>query len=373
MALTLRRWLILAGLGCLAIAVAYLPPPQREWRIGPMEEPTPEQARVQRLTRAYNRADHLLTGERFLDSLRRELGRRPIDGGLQVVVRGPLPAESQRLFREAVVNMWQRVERQPGATLVVILNTDERWYQSRYVVPSALDGRTCAASFGVDWSVKWLRQGQAARDAAQRPSQLEPWIRNEVAPCLYFAVFGNPGPAINRWLVARAFKPAYDADWQATPPSFRFQDEPAAYDLSRWDVSFDALACATGGEERCQEALLLPVERDFRVSLVPGVVMQQFWSNSFLTEQHYLANLVHEMGTERFGRFWRSNTPLDTAFQQAFGQSMRVWTAGWARHVTPDLPPFGPRPRIAAVLFGLALAALAVGAAAAGVMRRQVG
>ena len=374
MALTVQRWVVVAALGCLALAAAYLPPEPDRVRTPEVEgaEPvTAERARLNRLSRAYTLTRDALSNEQFRDSLRRALARPPAsDGQLQVVVHGPLPTSSQREFRLAVDRIWQSLDRVPGAGLVVILRANEYWVSEVYVLPSALDSNTCVAAISVDWSVRWLKT--PTQDGQQ--SNLDPWIRDAVAPCLYFAAFGQPGAAIERWLTDRSFKPANSADWETPLPTLRFADEPNAYDIFRSDVSFNALACTAYDVRRCRAALLAPLGNDMSGRRkVAGVVRRSYWPVAFLAEQHYLASLVREMGSDRFGRFWRSTAPVDSAFYAAFGQPIDVWTAGWAHHVTPDMHGFGPRPRPRAVFFALALAAMAVAAAAAGVMRRQVG
>src|SRR5882672_8496095 len=119
----------------------------------------------------------------------------------------------------------------------------------------------------------------------------------------------------------------------------------------------------------CSDA---PCPEFYGRSSIKGMVHRYFFTRSVPGEDHYLATLVHDMGRDRFARFWRSSEPAEEAFAAAFGQPMDQWTAMWARNVAPDLPPFGPAPRPIAVLYAVGLAALAAGLAAAAVMRRQV-
>ena len=43
-----------------------------------------------------------------------------------------------------------------------------------------------------------------------------------------------------------------------------------------------------------------------------------------------LAALITEFGRERFQKFWAADRSFEAAFQDAFGESLGTWTAGWA-------------------------------------------
>ncbi|HXO85243.1 MAG TPA: hypothetical protein VN803_06935, partial [Gemmatimonadales bacterium] len=198
---------------------------------------------------------------------------------------------------------------------------------------------------------------------------LEPWVRQMIAPCLYYGAFGQPGPHVETWLSQNSFRPAYSADWTTPPPVVRVEDIQGGHDFLLSNSSFDALACTDGRVERCREALTEPpmLERTPRLR-----VRRSYWAQGFLTDDHYLAALVHQMGRERFGQFWRSAAPLDSAFASAFGEPLEAWTAKWAHAFVPDLPPFGPAPRPRGASLAVLLAAIAVAASVTYVTRRQV-
>ena len=365
----MSRWAALAGLGCLALALAYLPPQPRERPATAAESRSPERARYDRIGRAQSDVGELLRDVQFLDSVRRVVGDLRVEAnGITVIVRGPLAESSRRQVHEAAARLWSRLVPFPDARVLVILDTKPA-RRPTYVLPAALDGRTCVASLFVNWSVEWLR----VPTTSAAGSNLQPWLRDWIGPCLYYAAFGRPGPAIEAWLQARAFTPAYAPDWEATPPVLRLRDEPGAYNFLMSQVSFDALACGDGNLPRCRQGLLSPSSRESRLPHVAGLIRRRYWSLTFPAEERYLAALVHDMGRERFARFWRSTAPVDSAFLQAFGQPLDAWTARWTARFASDVPPFGPAPRPQAVLFSLALAAIAIAAAVGLVTRRQVG
>jgi hypothetical protein len=371
-ALTLWRWVAIAGLGCLGLAVAYAPPEPHEPGLETRRQLTPERARVERLDRAFGQARDALRDVQFRDSLGRALRGAPASASpVHLVVVGPLPESSRRQVRVALERLWQRLEPAPGARIAVLLDARPRWFRTTYVLPEVLDGRTCVASISRDYSVRWLFEPASGEIG----SNLLPWLRDALGPCLYYAAFGRPGPAIKAWLTARAFTPAYTADWEAPPQTLGDLEDldRASYQQLISGMSFDALACADGDLLRCRRALLEPLgEGRAPPQRVAGFVRYSYWAFNVPGENRFLANLVHEMGRERFARFWGSSAPVDSAFLQAFGQPIDGWTARWAGDIARDLPPFSPAPRPIAVVLGLALAAVAAAAAAVYVTRRQV-
>jgi hypothetical protein len=78
------------------------------------------------------------------------------------------------------------------------------------------------------------------------------------------------------------------------------------------------------------------------------------------------------MGTERFDSFWRSPSPVDSAFFHAFGVPIETYTQIWARRqmgrvsVTPALRP-------QTVLFSLTFAGLMLAGLTLYSIRRQIG
>ncbi len=375
MALTVGRWIAITGVSCLALAVAYLPP-QPPWGaiVFRAEEPV-ETARLNLMNNAYQQAENVLGAVRFRDSLSRVV-RAGATGApdLAVLVRGPRSDSAQRAFRTAVDHVWQRTHPAPGARLIVVLDVvTKRFYQAWYVLPSALDGRTCAVALTLDWSVEWFR----SPPALERGENLEPWLREQLGPCLYYSAFGRPGPQVEQWLRARSYRVANVADWERPPPTLRLLEEPNALNLVVSEMSFDALACADGRLPRCQSAITSdrfwqPLSLRLKSPEISGYLRRTYWPRNFLGEDRYLSTLVHQMGRERFARFWRSSAPVDSAFALAFGESMDRWTMDWARSVVPGLPPLGPAPRRRAILFAVALAALVLTLALSLVGRRHV-
>jgi hypothetical protein len=378
MALTVGRWIAIAVIGCVTLAVAYLPPEPKAPRALVQAEALPEAARLNLLSGAYGRAKAMLNAVRFRDSLSRVV-RSGSDGShdVTVVIAGSAVSDSaRRAFRGAVDHVWRRVRPLPEARLVVLLDVAaKRFVAPRYVLPSALDGRTCAAALTLDYSVEWLR----TPPSLERGENLEPWLFEQLGPCLYYSAFGLPGPAIERWLQQRSYRLANVADWQGPPPTLRVLDDANALNNAISDMSFDALACTDGRLERCRRAIFydsrrwdVPVGLRLKTAEIPGYLRRVNWPRNFLGEDRYLSTLVHDMGRDRFGRFWHATTPVDSAFAAAFGASMDRWTRDWARTVVPGVPPLGPIPRGRAFLLAVLVGALALGLMLGLVHRRQI-
>lgn len=76
-----------------------------------------------------------------------------------------------------------------------------------------------------------------------------------------------------------------------------------------------------------------------------------------------LSDMVHDLGRDRFQRFWSAPDSLSAAFEQAAGVPLGTWLRRWARRAYgPDVlgPSIPMRARIAGVLVlivGLVVAA----------------
>ena len=373
-ALKLSRWITIAALTCLLVAVAYLPPQPGPDRYTMLSATSSEEARLDLINRARQRTDELLASLRSHDSLRaavRAAGTRT--GGVTLAVEGAVRDDRRRTIRGALEHVWQQAHGPNGTGLLVRLELSaSRRYITTYALPQALDGRTCAVSLTIDPTIQWVRMNSVLGAA-----NLESVLLESLGPCLYYTAFGPPGPQIERWLQERSFKLANSANWNGPPPQARWQGYEEQQ-LVFSNMSFDALACTAGRLERCRPAIEhTNKEENFRVrpaaARVAGVFQRSYWPRNFLSDDFYLSSLVREMGRDRFAQFWHSTAPVDSAFAAAFGQSIETWTSRWARGFTPELKPFGPAPRPIAVLFALAMAAVAIAGVGAGVMRRQVG
>lgn len=211
--------------------------------------------------------------------------------------------------------------------------------------------------------------------------RVRPWLANGVSQCAYYATFGAPGPAIEQWLASRKYDVAsqFPGALDSADMANTVQDTPAPWYYTFWFYNFrfgehpEAIACARGELDRCRTEILEfdPDERFVRnVRLNEGMLSagQSYW----FANGSYLADLAREVGPERFGRFWRSPLPVESAFAEAFGSGLTEWTSKWELKRLGRVPPRTAVPLLAGFQ-GLLVIAIAFAVAARLVQRREVG
>ena len=382
MALTLRRWIAAGTLGCGALAVALLPP-----AVNPRERRAWEREYTARTTIASAlRHDHQLALYfRRRDEALAQLRRTPTapTNRPSVLVderrAGRVSLPYRDVVRAAVDSLARRFGPFDTTSPVVFFMTADTQFKAPgaagwvgleqwlYIFPEATDGRTCLVIVPTD------RRG--AGTLAEANSAL--------GPCAYYAAFGMAGPFVTAWLQRMDHFPAIESDWLAPRPragSPDFGDElisiswaQALAGAAHYGLSLNASACAAGKLKRC----------DAYIEQLPWFLSlrSQRGSSRFMTERYtwrggdesswYLADLVREMGRDRFARFWRSPLPRDSAFAAAFGLPMNEWTHRWIADRRPSVR-VGPTIRPTSTLLGLLLAIALVAGGAYYTLRRQV-
>ena len=162
--------------------------------------------------------------------------------------------------------------------------------------------------------------------------------RSLLGPCAFYAAFGKPGAAVQRWLAATGFRPARLPDWDK--PHAPAVDPAAIYALSN-----DAGRCLTGPVASCLSALGVNAQPDDATYLIDGNSLGDNARTRPIalgsTEPRFLADAVRELGPRRFKQFWTSSAALEAAFASASGSSLDRWTARWlqASYGTRRQPP----------------------------------
>jgi len=384
MALSLRHWLAGTALACAVVAVAQLPPrePPRATFGPPERNFSPERRRVMRIDVELRAARRQLgRAESRTELLRAVRAAAPRRGAAPLLITNlPLAPVTRRAIEEQLAVIWREIGPVSGDIAVGVVVNDQGLLMQ--VLPPATDGHLCAVALPVEWSLRWI-----ARSAdAPRPDQLLPWLRNGLGPCGFYAAFGRPGPQMERWLLGRGFDLGYDMDWLGPRglergfdqsvvigPALRFR--PFWEPDDRYQASLDAVACNAWDLARCHAALFAPdttmVGREMR-SDPPGVVVRPWWRSrgTMYRGSHYLADLIHDVGRERFQAFWRSAAPVDSAFFAAMDTPIEVWTARWQRESMGVLR-VGSAIRPLSVLLSLLAVGLCVTAGAFLAGRRQ--
>ena len=330
MAPDVRRWLIAAALSSAAIAVAYLPPVPRErdYRDYPgFGGESPERNREQRVRLALKGASERLTrAERteLLLSRAKDAGARPARSP-DLLVRGSIEPRAESAIRASFDTLMSDLG--PMSTDVRLVGVIDATTGGPILMafPSATGGKTCGVLFSAGVyaeaaQAKWVR----------------PWLSNGVSRCAYYAAFGFPGPAIQEWLTRRSFDVAAMFPWRGdTTEAPLSPNPPWMIPLLYYTIGYpshpDVVGCARGEPGHCLARILEPGEPEpfyLRTSMEGGVMSAGMGANR-TAARNYLADLLREMGPERFGRFWKSPLPVEGAFAAAFGTDLVTWTSRW--------------------------------------------
>jgi len=158
-----------------------------------------------------------------------------------------------------------------------------------------------------------------------------------LGPCAFYAAFGLPGRALRAHLDSAAWYPAAFARWRDTLDLVEPQREP-------WgDLSRDGVHCLVRADAICARGWMADAryegDDEFlepTVAVTPalplGIPLPWFGvrGRAFGARQRvWLSDLVHEVGEERFGEFWRRDTTVDASFRQLTGVSEEAWTGRW--------------------------------------------
>jgi len=402
MALTGTRWLAIATLGCLALAVVYWPGSVEEdpADVGPANWFTVSHHALQfraTLNGNLGRGLALLQlRDRILDSLASShQDEAPvafrISPTLSDTASQRLAAATERLVRllqPSLPLIRTVVVTRPDTSYEMVSGGRVALWGTWYVMPGATNGRVCLVLPTQNdlWRSVFFRLEPAASVPLDEGSA---WLR-ALGPCAFYTAFGTPGAGVERWLRAQDYATANRADWEHPPA--RLQGVSAAK-LSEliggghvWEflraassgafelgpLNLQSRACAHGRLDQCREVGLAPFG-DLRSPVGRQYAIARQWS--FLREdlgEVFLSELVRLKGREQFAQFWHSDLPVDSAFTRAFGVTMEEWTHRWLIG-NIEHPRFGPVVRFGSVVFGLGLVGVAVVVAGLLTMRRQVG
>ena len=265
MALSLRHWLAATALACAAVAVVKLPPrePPRSRYERPARDLSPSRQRVERIKGELRQAQTDLDRADYRDQVVRAVrAAAPRAGAAPVLVTTDvrLAAPTRRAIEGQLAVVWRDIAPSPTDIAVGILVVDRGLLMQ--VLPPATDGHLCVVALPLEWNLRWILRSADA----PRPDQLEQWLNNGLGPCAFYAGFGRPGPAVERWLLGRGFDLGYDMDWVGSPAAPRPFDDGAVPDPNlrvrpfweqddRYGASLDAVACNAWEMARCRAAL----------------------------------------------------------------------------------------------------------------------
>ena len=392
---SLNRWIILGLLACAVLAIAYLPPRgakptgRRSFFVGQAPQGTPARRRAQALADEWRSADgavYLLTERRRLHDVVR---RATFNAGPLVVLSDSarVPAPAARLVDSAMRIAWRQLGL--GETKVQVAVVFELAPASAararplpeegrgaYLAPDSTDRTTCIAVLAAGWY--WTRVVTGELPGGIPFDAFVQSLKAALGPCAFYAAYGTPSKSVRRWLVTRDWDLALVLD-----PGTRGRQTGSMIGMADprfpwyWDAIYSlppaAVACLSHLAEGCRAAVLAGASEDVAIPFPDVMRLDRRWNRQQnLVEGHrFLADVAHEVGRDRFLRFWTSELSVDTALAAALKRPVGEWTADWqATFINPIR--LGPAAPLGAVAMALLLAAVAVGVVVLTASRRQV-
>lgn len=386
MARDLSRWVvlaILAGVGILVLR-SELSGKGSSWLFPPRQLLTPARARALALADDWRVAALELRLHGYRTSTGEVLARRARADAPSVELvfeaDSATRASYGRALDSALAHGWNRLGL--GVTKVsvgLVIVTSEMFRAevrgdpiglrslSSFLAPDSLNRRVCVRLVEMQ-----------TRHLAFRLTEgtLASTLQSSLGPCAFYARFGAPGPRVRGWLDARghdvAFRPNWDREFGPGEQSWVANLLREGSWTSLYALPFGTIRCALGRVDACLERIRRGDSDRPGLGVVgrapAGWDLRQM---GLIGADQLLTRVLHTAGPERFADFWTTALPVDSALTLALGEPVGQWTARWQRSQLPFLR-VGPAPRLASVLMGLVLSGVAVGAAMAIGMRREV-
>lgn len=369
MTITPKRWAVACVLGCLVLAVLFLPPqpnddPYWAWTPRWSNKEQGVQTRMQArrlhggfLWQAYRSA-------RDVDVAKREFGGK---SGLAAAAKGPaiwfdtdvpgpVRRDVNRLIdaEESARGSWRD---RGGIGVLVFTDTATRvdgarlpWgynaglnVSTTILRPTRETGGRCVAV---------IRIGHLVLSGASAMPSDHPLLDG----CAYYDAFGAPGPQIEAWMdstnggFARvlSFAPLDSAAIQAM--HWRFFDF--------WYSSATFTRCAGNDLASCAALLRTPSVNKYwsywRDNSVPAPVEAlEIPQRATGFGATLLDEMVREIGPERFQRVWTSPKSLDSAYFDATGEQASAWVHARAVATTGGGYRIGPLPTLTSAILTL--------------------
>lgn len=393
MARELTWWGASAAALCVLIGTAYLPPrgarPPRTPRVAP---PSAARLQAQGLADEWRRASLAVRLAEARQRLEPEFERRRLTDveGPALLFAGAetVSAEFERMVRQTLDAIWRSLDLgvskiavgvvlEVGANRPGVTSDVPREDRARsYLLADSTDRAACVAYVPADRWEQWMQ----AIVPSRRTEQLTEWLRLALGPCAFYAAFGTPGRPVRHWLAARHYSPTLLPDWgpdavnELRGHSVLLRNAATG----RWgwggmgELGFSAVGCLGGRATSCENAVLAR-SRDWVEDSVPRIVTVTPWwwrAERLLAEDRFLADVVREVGHERFLRFWNSPLAVDSSLAAALRAPVGEWTERWQRRFAARLP-LGPTIPLSAGLTGLGLVGVVVLSALLAAARRQ--
>ena len=388
---SLKGWVVAGLLGCLALALAYLPPrgatsSGSPFFVGQSPSGTPARQRAQALAEEWRNADAAV---RLLEDRPRVKGDS-LRASPAIVFRGAtLSPNSVRDVETVMDSVWRALglgETKVRVTLAIEL---QRPYTSvdaptplqdrvAYLAPDSTHRTDCIAYLpaGPYWTSFILGKRDAMQDGLGRFAQ---WLQAGLGPCAFYAAYGNPGRPVQSWLAARNWDLGLYLGSHGIAGE-RFSSLTILGDPRFpwfWDGVYSfppaTVACLAGRPSGCRAAVLAGAAEE-RMIPIPNVVLaeRRWWrAQHLLPGERYLGDIARTVGRDRFLAFWTSGEPVDTALAAALKRPVGEWTADWERGFVQPIR-LGPAAPLEGVVMALTIAVFAIVLVAGTASRRQI-
>lgn len=279
------------------------------------------------------------------------------------------PAGARAEEAEATLaKLWKKIGSVDSSVAVAMLIYNEAGFKTE-TSWGLFSGNLITERDGITWCLAIVPGGLNA------DSRMRVWketLDRAIAPCAILAAFGPPGESVRSWLDATRYTAVRSNGWLTHPAEFlegqgagpwqRLLDDRMEYYRSRFDgfslarslawlqiptllsppyhYGAPGVRCMHGDRAACNEAILhsalttaedAVVPRDLTVSATPLRTRNVTLATPRPPAEFLLSDLIRSQGREKFGAFWKSERPFESAFQLAFGESLGAWTARWAR------------------------------------------
>lgn len=361
MDMTVSRWWAGVGAACALTALVLIPFAAKSRLPWVTEPPQELRLEMQGLTRVAGELTDAVRAYRLTQALaiwRSAMNAREARDTTGVRLDASVPASIGDAVRAVARDQWARLG--PGASsahaeLFVYFDSSDvptpvgeprgrrsgRALESRravdvwFALPEATDGSRCVA---------------LVRLRTLDPTQVERLrTRSLLGPCGFYAAFGAPSVGVRAWLSATDFRAARYTDWDIARA-------PATDTRMIYWLGSEAARCLTTGGESCLSALRLDrglpagashaappaPDRALVIDDAPGPRPESQRLSLGDGESHLLADMVRDLGRDRFALFWSAPSPTPvTAFAIASDVGIDTWTRHWlARTYGP--PPARP-------------------------------
>jgi hypothetical protein len=390
---SVKRWILAGLVGCVAVALAYLPPRGATPRDGSIfvsqsRRGTPARQRAQAVADEWRAADASLRLLRARRQLQAVLQEAKAGTSLVVVSESAEVMTAAAPVADSAIHLaWRQLglgETKVRVAVIIELAASSQMRArplleagvATYLAPDSADRTTCVAVLPA--GTYWTRVFRG--DLRDRPP-LEAVVRffeAGLGPCAFYAAYGTPSKSVRGWLVSHQWDLALTLDAGA-----RRRQANSLIGMADprypwfWDAIYSlpptAVACLASRPAGCSAAVLSGAGDDPAVPLPDITRVDRRWGRvpRLVEGQRFLGDVARTVGRDRFLGFWTSPLPVDTALAAALKRPVGEWTADWQRDFVRPVR-LGPAAPLGGVATAFGLAALALALVAVTASRRQV-